>query len=325
MLAYIIRRILILVPTLVVTTIIIYGIVVWAPGDPLTVFESPDNPLSASERAKLVEHWGLDQPWYIQYATWAMRFATSLDFGESFQYGQPVWKLIQKKIWPTVQLSGLALVLALVISIPIGTFSALRQYSIMDHSITAFAFFGISMPNFWFGLILIYGFAVALDIFPVSGMITVPPICGQDFWCDLGDRLHHLILPVIVLATAQIAGFTRYMRSQVLEIMRAEYVDTARAKGLAERVVITKHILKNAILPLVTLLGLSLPIFVSGALITEQVFGWPGLGQFFWEAARIRDYPVIMGILTLTAIMTLLGNFLADLAYAVVDPRIRYD
>ncbi len=324
MLSYIIRRTLILVPTLIITTIIIYGIVVWAPGDPLTVFEDPSRPLSAAEKEKIIVKYGLDKPWYMQYLTWASLFVQG-DLGRSYNQNQPVWSLIKTRIWPTVQLTGLALLLALIVAIPIGVISALKQYSMLDNVVTGFAFFGVAMPNFWFGLVLIFTFAVTIDIFPVSGMITVPPPPGQTAWGDILDRLHHLVLPVIVLSTGFVAGFTRYMRSQVLEIMRAEYVDTARAKGLRERTVVWKHILKNAMLPLVTLLGLSLPILVSGALITEQVFGWPGLGQFFWKAAGARDYPLIMGILTLTAIITLLGNFLADIAYALVDPRIRYD
>jgi len=296
------------------------------PGDPLTRFESPDNPLPPEERQRLIERWGLDQPWHIQYLKWAGNFFLRFDLGESLSYKKPVWELIKGRIWPTVQLSGLALLLALVIAIPIGTISALKQYSIIDHSVTAFAFFGISMPNFWFGLVLIYIFAVWLNILPAGNMMDVPPKCSPDqFFCVLGDRLEHLVLPVIVLATASIAAFTRYMRSQVLETMRQDYVDTARAKGVKEYLVITRHVLKNAIMPLVTLLGLSLPVLVSGALITEQVFGWPGLGWFFWQAAGAHDYTMLMGILTLTAIVTLLGNFLADIAYAFVDPRIRYD
>jgi peptide/nickel transport system permease protein len=324
MLNYMIRRTLILIPTLIITTIIIYAIVVWTPGNPIAVFEDPSRPLSSLEKEKLIEKYGLDKPWYAQYANWAALFAQG-DMGRSFQWSSPVWPLIKGRIWATVQLTGLALILAFLIAIPIGTLSALKQYSFVDNAITAFAFFGVSMPNFWFGLLLIYGLAVTVNLFPVSGMMTVPQPSDLTWIKVLLDHLHHLILPVIVLSTAQIAGFTRYMRSQVLEIMRAEYIDTARAKGLSEKVVIGKHILKNAMLPLVTLLGLSLPIFVSGALITEQVFGWPGLGQFFLQAALGRDYPVIMGILTLTAIVTLLGNFLADISYAIVDPRIRYD
>ncbi|MBI1730772.1 ABC transporter permease [Candidatus Acetothermia bacterium] len=322
MLNYIIRRTLILIPTLIVTTFIIYAIVVWTPGNPIAVFEDPSHPLSQLEKEKLIEKYGLDKPWYVQYSNWAVLFAQG-DMGRSFQWSSAVWPLIRGRIWATVQLTGLALILAFIIAIPIGMISALKQYSLLDNVITAFAFFGISMPNFWFGLLLIYGFAVTLNLFPVSGMNTVPEPSAS--WGFLLDRLHHLVLPVIVLSTASIAGFTRYMRSQVLEIMRAEYIDTARAKGLSARVVNGKHILKNAMLPLVTLLGLSLPFIVSGALIIEQVFGWPGLGRFFYTAALGRDYPVIMGILTLTAIVTLLGNFLADISYAIVDPRIRYD
>ncbi len=317
MIQYIIRRTLVLIPTLFVTTMVIFLIVQLAPGDPLEIFVSPEVKLTPEEKARIRHQLGLDRPLYEQYARWVTDFFVG-NMGTSFNYKVPVWDLIKTRLWPTVQLMGLSLLLALLVAIPAGVLSALRQYSWLDNTVTALAFFGISMPNFWLGLLMIFLFSVYLGWLPTSGMIS--PGGG-----GLLDRLAHLIMPVFVLSTGFIAGFSRYMRSQMLEVMHEEYVYTARAKGLKESIVIFKHILRNALLPVVTLLGLSLPIFVSGALITEQVFGWPGLGQFFWQAATQRDYPVIMAILTLAAILTLLGNFLADLAYGLVDPRIRYD
>lgn len=318
MIKYIVRRTLILIPTLFVSTVIIFAVVRLAPGDPLDVFLSPDIKLTEEERAKFRHRLGLDQSLPLQYLSWVGRFFSG-DLGTSFNYGQPVWNLIKVRIWPTIQLTGLSLLVALLIAVPIGTISAVRQYSLLDNVITGFAFFGIAMPNFWFGLLLIYLFSVYLGWLPTSGMVSVQS--GGGVW----DRFSHLVMPVVVLSTASIAGYTRYMRSQVLEVLREDYVNTARAKGIKESKVIFKHVLKNALLTLVTLLGFALPIVISGALITEQVFGWPGLGQFFWRSATFRDYPVIMAILTLAAILTLLGNFLADLAYAYLDPRIRYE
>lgn len=317
MIQYIIRRTLVLIPTLIVTTIVIFFIVRLAPGDPLDLFLSPELRVSEEEKARIRHQLGLDGPLYVQYWRWATDFFAG-NMGTSFNYRVPAWGLIKTRLWPTIELMGLSLVLALIVAIPAGVVSALRQYSWLDNAITSLAFFGISMPNFWLGLLMIFFFSVALGWLPTSGMYSLDRK-------DLLDHLAHLVMPVFVLSTGFIAGFSRYMRSQMLEVMREEYIHTARAKGLEESIVIFKHILRNALLPIVTLLGLSLPIFVSGALITEQVFGWPGLGQFFWQAATQRDYPVIMAILTLAAILTLLGNFLADLAYGLVDPRIRYD
>lgn len=317
MLGFIVRRTLVLVPTLLVTTMIIFGMMQMMPGDPVDIFLSPNVTLTEQERENFMEQYGLDEPLHIQYVTWLTNFFQG-DMGRSFNYGQPVWEVIKVRIWPTALLSGSALLLALVVSIVFGTISAVRQYTAIDNFVTSASYFGVSLPDFWFGLMLIFIFPVSLGVLPSGNMQSV----------DGGgvlDVARHMILPVIVLATAQTAVLTRYMRSSVLEMLNEEFVAAARAKGISEFVVIVKHVIRNSLLAIVTLIGLSLPIFLSGSLIVEQVFSWPGLGQFFWSSVTQRDYPVIMAVLTMTSILTLLGNFLADLAYGFLDPRIQYD
>lgn len=315
MLSYIIRRSLVLIPTLFVITIIVFTLIHAAPGDPLDIYLDPT--LDPRDYAEVRERMGLNKPIHIQYAYWVSHFFTG-DMGISFNYGRPVWELLKVRIVPTVLLMSLALLSAYLIAIPIGTLSAIKQYSPLDHTVTAFAFVGISMPNFWLGLLLLSLFAVTLGWLPSFGMKEL--IGGG----DLMDRIRHLIMPVIVLGTAYMAGITRYMRAQVLEVKNEEYIKTARSKGLRESWVISKHMMKNSLIPIVTIFGLQLPVLLGGALITEQIFSWPGMGYFFWRGVTARDYPVVMAILTLSAVLTLLGNFAADLAYGFLDPRIRY-
>ncbi len=317
MLGFVIRRTLILIPTLLVTTMIIFGMMQLMPGDPIDIFLSPDVTLTEQEKENFLEQYGLDEPLHVQYATWLVNFFQG-DMGRSFNYGQPVWEVIKVRIWPTALLAGTSLLLALVISIVFGTISAVRQYTMLDNAVTGASFFGVSLPDFWFGLMLIFIFSVSWGVLPSGNMQSVE---GG----GVLDVARHMILPVIVLSTAQTAILTRYMRSSVLEVIHEEFVSAARAKGLGESAVIIKHVVRNSMLTIVTILGLSLPVFLSGSLIVEQVFSWPGLGQFFWRSVLQRDYPVIMAVLTLTSILTLLGNFLADLAYGFLDPRIQYD
>ena len=316
MLSYVIRRTLVLIPTLFVITLIVFTLIRAAPGDPLDIFLDPT--LDPRDYAEVRERMGLNQPIHVQYAYWVSHFFQG-DMGISFNYGRPVWDLLKVRIGPTILLMSLALLFAYLIAIPIGTLSAIKQYSPMDQAVTAFAFVGISMPNFWLGLLLLSLFAVTLGWLPSFGMKEL--IGGGDFI----DRVRHLIMPIIVLGTGYMAGITRYMRAQVLEVKNEEYIKTARSKGLAERWVISKHMMKNSLIPIVTIFGLQLPVLLGGALITEQIFSWPGMGYFFWRGVTARDYPVVMAILTLSAILTLLGNFMADLAYGFLDPRIRYE
>jgi len=317
MLGFIIRRTLVLIPTLLVTTMIIFGMMQLMPGDPTDIFISPNVTMTEQERQNLLERYGLDEPLHIQYVTWLTNFFQG-DMGRSFNYGQPVWEVIKVRIGPTALLAGTSLLLALVVSIVFGTISAVRQYTMLDNVVTGASFFGVSLPDFWFGLILIFIFPVSFGVLPSGNMTSVE---GG----GVVDVLRHMILPVIVLSTAQTAILTRYMRSSVLEVLHEEFVSSARAKGLSEWVVIVKHVMRNSMMTIVTIIGLSLPFFVSGSLIVEQVFSWPGLGQFFWRSVTQRDYPVIMAVLTMTSFLTLLGNFLADLAYGFLDPRIQYD
>ncbi len=322
MIQYIVRRMLVLIPTLIVTTIVIFAIIQLTPGDPIQRFESPENPLSEEERSRLYARYGLDKPLPLQYLNWAQRVFTG-DLGESFNWNQPVWNLVVKRVPQTVELAGLSLLISLILAVPIGTLSAIKQYTLVDNTITFFSFIGVALPNFWFALLLIGLFSVTLGWLPTG--LYAPTGFQGNAWEWWGVHLKHLAMPLIVLTTAQLAAFSRYMRSQVLEVLHDDYVNTARAKGVREGKVIRKHVMKNALMPVVTLLGLSLPFLLSGALITEQVFAWPGLGRFFWESAGARDYPVVMGILYIVAVVALLGNFLADLAYAYLDPRIKYD
>ena len=316
MFAFIVRRLLILIPTLFVITVIVFFLIHAAPGDPMDLFLDPT--LSATDLAAARERLGLNRPFHEQYFFWLTHFFRG-EMGISINYSRPVWDLIKVRIGPTILLMSCSLLMAYLVAIPVGTLSAIKQYSPIDHAATTFAFIGVSMPNFWLGLLLLYFFAVQLKILPSFGMKEL--IGGG----DLIDRIRHLIMPVVVLGTGYMAGITRYMRAQVLEVRNEEYIKTARSKGLREGMTISKHMMKNALIPIVTLFGLQLPVLMGGALITEQIFSWPGLGYFFWRAATLRDYPVAMGLLTITAILTLFGNLAADIAYGFLDPRIRYD
>lgn len=314
--SYIIRRTLVLIPTLFVITVIIFSLIHMAPGKPINAFMNPNADPSELERVRA--KFGLNEPLPVQYFRWLKNLFT-LNMGISINYGVPVWQLIAPRLPDTLLLMGCAMIFEFAVAIPLGTISAIRQYSYTDNIVTAFAFWGLSTPNFWLGLLLVWLFAVHWGILPSFGTHTTG--IGGGFV----DRVRHLILPVIVIGTAGTASITRYMRSQVLEVMNEDYVNTARAKGVKEIMVTFKHILRNSMLPIITMFGLSLPMLVSGAVITEQIFGWPGIGYFFWSSVGQRDYPVIMTILTISAILTLAGNFLADLLYGVLDPRIRYD
>ena len=315
MAAYLVRRLLAMIPTLVLITVVTFAIMKIAPGDPFSKFIDPT--IDRAQLDALRAKWGLNDPIPVQYLRWAGNFFSG-DFGISLKHQRPVLELIAERLPATMLLAASALLFALVISIPIGVLSAVRPYSRFDNVATGLAFFGLAMPNFWLGLLLIGLFSVKLNWLPSHGMQSID---GG----GIGDILLHLIMPTLVLGTASMASYTRYMRSSLLEVIRQDYIRTARAKGLSERAVIYKHALKNAFIPVATLLGLELPSLVSGSLVTEQVFGWPGLGWFTWRAILERDYPVIMGILTMTAVLTLIGNLLADISYALLDPRVRYD
>jgi peptide/nickel transport system permease protein len=271
---------------------------------------------------------GLDEPVWKQYLIWVGLTPNNRgeyvgllqgDLGISYIDQISVGKTIADRLPNTLLLSVTALIISLAIALPVGVWSAARQYSIFDNISTLLSTAGISIPSFWFGLVAILIFSVELGWLPSGGMYTL----GQEK--SLGDLLKHLIMPATILSILSIAGWSRFIRASMLEVIRQDYVRTAWAKGLSERVVITRHVLRNALIPVATLLGLSLPNLVGGSLITETIFGWPGMGRLAFDAAVRRDYPVIMGTLVVSTVLVIVGNLLADVAYSVLDPRITTD
>ena len=321
MIRYLIRRLFQMIPLLLGITVVTFGVIHLAPGEP-TGLESALNPRVSAQAIERLRHlYGLDQPLYLQYLHWLERFV-QLDFGTSFQDGRPVLDKILERIPVTLVINLLSLVLILVVAIPIGVLSAVRPHSLFDRATTLFVFLGFSTPAFWLALLLMYLFGVTLGWLPLSGIQSLDASLLSPLE-RLWDWTQHLILPVLVSAFGGLAGISRYMRSSMLEVIRQDYIRTARAKGLEESTVLFRHALRNALLPIVTILGLSVPGLIGGSVIFETIFAIPGMGQLFWEATMARDYPVIMGILVIGAILTLLGNLLADLAYAWVDPRVQ--
>jgi peptide/nickel transport system permease protein len=316
---YILRRILISIPVLLGVTIITFFLL-HASGDPMAVYSS--NPsLSAADLARLEKTYGFDKPVYVQYLYWLRNIFTCC-WGQSFLTHQDVLTMILERLPNTLILMCTAFVVTLIVSIFLGIYAATHQYSLGDYIVTAISFFGYSMPSFWFGLMLIIIFAVkfkelGLPYLPAAGMY---PIRDDPTFLEL---LKHLILPVTVLSLNSVARYSRYLRSSMLEVLNQDYVRTAHAKGLANQVVVIRHALKNALIPLMTLVLLDIPFLFGGALIVEQVFAWPGMGRMYWEHAVWVDYPVLMGILVLISILVVMCNLIADISYAFIDPRIR--
>jgi len=315
---YITRRLIQMIPILIGISILLFFILQLAPGD---IFSTMMNPhMTAEMKEELRHQLHLDQPVYIQYFYWVQGVLKG-DFGDSFYFKQPVTRVINTYIWNSFLLSLVSFILSVIISIPIGVISATRQYSRFDYFFTVVALIGISIPSFYFGLLLIKWFAVDLKLFPVSGMIT--PGANPAGVEKAADVLYHMALPCIVLTLSNVAGLMRYTRSSMLEVIRQDYIKTARAKGLREKVVIYKHALRNAMIPVITIFGMWLPGLFSGAIITESIFNWPGIGPIELLAVNNRDYPLLMGINLILALLTLLGNLIADITYALIDPRIR--
>jgi peptide/nickel transport system permease protein len=321
MFIYIIKRMLLMVPILFGITLLSFGVMRLAPGGPAEAQMEFAARASAEARERLRKLYGADQPFHIQYATWLGKFVT-LDFGEAFADGRKVKDKILERLPITLTINLLSLGLVLLIAIPLGILSATRQYSLLDRFTTVFVFIGFSTPSFWLALLLIYLLGVQWGVLPISGIQSLD-VTGLTFWGRLADRARHLVLPVFVSAFGGLAGFSRYVRNNMLEVMRQDYIRTARAKGLPERTVVYKHALRNALMPVITILGLSLPGIIGGSVIMETVFGIPGMGQLLYQAVFSRDYNLAMGILAPAALLTMLGNFLADIAYAFTDPRVR--
>jgi peptide/nickel transport system permease protein len=310
------RRLLQMIPLLLGISMIIFLIIQAAPGGPEAIFLERGTFVDPQVIESFRRRLGLDQPIYIQYIRWFGAMLSG-DFGVSFSTGRPVAQVILERLPATVELMALSFVFAAIAALPLGIYSAYRQYSLLDLSATTFSFLGMAMPVFWFGLILQLVFAVRLGWLPTSGRTTVG---NESLW----NQVQHLILPAVVLSIRQIAGWSRYMRASLLDIIHADYVRTARAKGLSERTVILGHAVKNALIPVVSIMALDLAGLFSGAVITETIFGWPGIGRLFVQSMFARDYPVLMGILMIGSFMVVFYNHMADLLYGWLDPRISY-
>lgn len=310
-----------MIPIILGITLITFVVIHLAPGGPVEVQTEMQLKASAQARENLKKLYGLDKPLHIQYLDWLKRFVR-LDFGKSFVDGRDVIKKIAERIPVTLAINILSLLLIILIAIPIGVISATKRYSLFDKISTIFVFVGFSTPTFWLALMLMIIFGVNLGILPISGIHSLD-VSEMSFFERIIDFARHLILPVGVSAFGGIAGLSRYSRSSMLEVIRQDYIRTARAKGLTESQVVFRHAFRNALMPVITILGLSIPGLIGGSVIFETIFSIPGMGQLFYSSAMARDYPTIMGILTIVSILTLLGNLLADISYAIVDPRIR--
>lgn len=304
------------IPLLLGITIISFAIMHAAPGGPTSLLLDPT--MKPQDRVRFEEKYGLNDPIPVQYVKWLGNMAKG-DFGTSLiKRGMPVSELILNRLPNTLLLMITSTFLAMIIAIPLGIYSAMRPYSPLDYTVTVGAFLGVATPNFWLGLILIMIFSVNLGWFPTGGVATL----NAPF--SIWDRIHHLILPALVLATADMAALTRYTRSSMLDVLHQDYIRTARSKGFKETRVVVKHGLRNGLIPIITIFGLMLPTFIGGAAITEKVFSWPGIGSLFIESAFQRDYPVIMAITVISGVLVVVGNLIADILYAIFDPRIEY-
>ena len=321
MLKYLLRRLGMMAPLLVGITIITFIVIHLAPGSPVEVATEMNPKASAQARENLKRLYGLDKPLHIQYVNWVGRLVR-LDFGESYSDGRPVLEKIVERLPVTLSINVLELLAAFIVAMPLGILSAVKRNSFFDKTTTVVVFLGYSMPAFWLGLLLMILFGVQLGWLPISGIQSMD-VSGMNVFELLWDRFRHVILIVSIGAFGGLAGYSRYIRSNMLEVIRQDYVRTARAKGLAENAVIYRHALRNALMPVITILGLSLPALIGGSVILETLFAIPGMGQLFWQSVTARDYPLVMGNLVIGAILTLVGNMLADIAYAVSDPRVK--
>ncbi|MCE1227509.1 MAG: ABC transporter permease [Geobacteraceae bacterium] len=322
MTSYLLKRIAMLVPLMLGITLITFAVIHLAPGEPVDMQMAMNPKVGKEARERLTKFYGLDKPLHEQYFSWLGKLA-KLDLGRSFSSdNRPVLDKIKERLPITLSLNLVALIIEFGLAIPIGVLAAVKRDTILDKGITVVVFLGFAVPTFWLALLLMYFFGVRLNWLPISGLHTL----GYESYSWLGrlwDLTKHLILPICVASFGSFAGVSRYMRSAMLQVISQDYITTARAKGLSERVVIWKHALRNALLPLITLLGFSIPGLIGGSVIFETIFAIPGMGQLFYQGVMSRDYPMVMGILVIGAFLTLLGNLIADISYALADPRIR--
>ncbi|WP_286154963.1 ABC transporter permease [Bacillus sp. FJAT-27264] len=315
MFQYIIRRILIAIPVLLGITVLNYFIIKLAPGNPVDMFIDPNTPKEVLELRK--EILGLNDPVILQYFKWLLNLLHG-QLGYSFSSYAPVTKIIGERIGPTLLLASAALIFGMLIAIPVGILSAVKQNTKFDYIMTGLSFIGTSVPQFFLGLGLIYVFAVQLKWFPTGGMVTLGGAGG--FW----DRLTHMILPVFVLGIVIAGKKVRYVRASMLDVMNMDYLRTANSKGLHPFIVTNKHALRNALIPIITVVGMEIPLLLGGSILIEQIFQWPGIGQLTIQSILSRDYPILMGLNLVAALIVLTTNLLTDLLYAAADPRIKY-
>ncbi len=317
MLMYITRRVLQLIPLLLVISFVSFGIYQLSPGDPVKAYAPREMMKHPEQLERLRRQLGLDKPWYVQYYRWMERTVQG-DLGRSMITGQPVLDRFKLAIPNTLKMTVTAWVISFALAIIVGVVSATRRYTLVDSASTIFSFAGISVPSFFLGILLMLLFAVKLKWLPSIGMYT--PGKEGDFW----DGVIHMIMPVTALAVTEIAATSRYVRSSLLEVLKMDYIRTARSKGLSERIVTYKHALRNSLMPVVTFLGLNMASFVSGALVIENLFAWPGMGRVTIQAVFQQDYPMVMAANLIFAFLTVVGNLIADIMYAVVDPRVKF-
>jgi peptide/nickel transport system permease protein len=320
MTAYLIRRLLQAIPLLLFISIIGFAII-QATGDPLAAY-TVDASLTGDDIARLRARYGLDQPLPIQYIHWLGNMLKG-DWGTSYYTREPVSTMVLNRLPNTLLLVGISYFFTLLIAVVLGVISAVRQYSAVDHLVTGVSFVGLAMPSFWLGLMLIVLFSVrfkawGLPYFPVGGMFD------HRVGYSISQVLWHVVLPAFTLSFVMVARYTRYIRSSMLEQIRLDYIRTARSKGLKESTILFRHAFKNVLLPLITLIGLDIPVLLSGTIVIESIFAWPGMGRLFWSSAERTDIPVLMATLMFVAVLTVFSNLIADLFYAIADPRIRY-
>lgn len=326
MFKYIIKRLLNLIPVIFISSVLIFSVVQAMPGDPVTAYLGAGAKVTAEQKESLREELGLNKSMPEQYVRWVGRFVTG-DLGQSLKLKKPVSSVIGEFVWNSFYLNVASLIVALLIAIPVGIKQAVKKGSVFDSGMTVFSLLGVSVPSFFFALLLIFLVAVNIPGFPISGMrdATLNAFGYDNVFQEISDVAIHSIMPIIVLAFSTFATFVRYVRNSMIDVINQDYIRTARSKGLKEKIVIYKHAFRNALIPLVTLLGLYIPSLFSGAIILESVFIWPGLGKILIDAINARDNSLVMACLMFSAILMVVGNLLADIFYSLVDPRIKID
>ncbi len=319
---YLVRRIMHLIPVLIIVSVILFTIVKKMPGDPVTSILGEGTTITQEKREQIERLYGLDKSLPVQYGIWVKMTLTG-ELGDSIQYRIPVSEVMKIRIMNSFKLNVTALFLAILIAVPIGVTTAVKKYSLFDNAMTTLALIGVSVPSFFLALLLVYVLAIQLQMFPMNGMKTV----GTDYtgFTAFVDTVKHMVLPTIVLSTASVASITRYIRSSMSDIIKQDYIRTARSKGLNERVVIYKHAFRNALVPVVTLIIMMLPSLFGGSIVVEKIFSWPGIGSASYIAVMNRDYNLVLAVNLFFVLLMLGSNLLADIVTAFLDPRIKLD